>query len=79
MLVQSLLAFGVAAPSSPGYFGIFEVVTAAALGLFGIPAALGIAYGITYHITTFIPITLLGLFSLLRTGLHVHEAAATRA
>jgi len=79
MLVQSLLAFGVAAPSSPGYFGIFEVVTAAALGLFGIPTALGIAYGITYHITTFIPITLLGLFSLLRTGLHVHEAAATRA
>ncbi len=79
MLVQALLAFGVAAPSSPGYFGIFEVVAAAALGLFGIPTALGVAYGITFHITTFIPITLLGLFSLVRTGLHVHEAVAARA
>jgi len=79
MLVQSLLAFGVAAPSSPGYFGIFEVVTAAALALFGIPTALGVAYGISYHITTFVPVTLLGLYSLVRTGLHVHEATATQA
>ena len=77
LLVQALIAFGVAAPSSPGYFGVFEVVAAAALKLFGVPLAVGIAYGITYHITTFIPITLLGLYSLLRTGLHVQEATAT--
>lgn len=79
LLVQSLLAFGVAAPSSPGYFGIFEIVVAAALALFGVPKDLSVAYGITYHITTFIPITLLGLYSLVRTGLHVKDATTARA
>lgn len=73
LLVQTLLAFGVAAPSTPGYFGVFELVTAAALALFGVPASLGVAYGVTYHITTFIPIVLLGFLSLARTGLHLRE------
>lgn len=73
LLMQTLLAFGVAAPSTPGYFGVFELVTAAALALFGVPASLGVAYGATYHITTFIPIVLLGLWSMARTGLHLRE------
>jgi uncharacterized protein (TIRG00374 family) len=73
LLVQTLIAFGVAAPSTPGYFGVFELVTAAALALFGVPASLGVAYGVTYHITTFVPIVLLGLGSLARTGLHLRE------
>lgn len=75
LLVQSLLAFGIAAPSTPGYFGVFEFVVAAALALFGVPKDLGVAYGITFHITTFIPIVVLGLWSLARTGLHVRDAA----
>lgn len=78
LLVQSLIAFGVAAPSTPGYFGVFELVVAAALALFGIPAAVAVAYGITYHITTFLPITLLGLYSLARSGLQVRDATAAR-
>ena len=77
LLVQSLLAFGIAAPSTPGYFGIFELVVAAALKLFGVSADVGVAYGITYHIATFVPITLLGLWSLGRSGLRVRDA--TRA
>ena len=78
LLVQSLLAFGIAAPSTPGYFGVFEFVVAAALALFGVPRDLGVAYGITFHIATFIPIVLLGLWSLARTGLHVRDAAEAR-
>jgi uncharacterized protein (TIRG00374 family) len=77
LLVQSLLAFGIAAPSTPGYFGIFELVAAAALALFGVPTEIGVAYGITYHVATFVPITLLGLWSLARSGLSVRDA--TRA
>ncbi|HEU5219883.1 MAG TPA: lysylphosphatidylglycerol synthase transmembrane domain-containing protein [Gemmatimonadales bacterium] len=79
LLVQSLLAFGIAAPSTPGYFGVFEVVVAAALALFGVPAAVGVAYGITYHIATFVPITLMGLWSLARSGLRVRDATGTGA
>ncbi len=76
LLVQTLLAFGVAAPSTPGYFGVFELVAAAALALFGVSASLGVAYGVTYHVATFLPIVLLGLWSLARTGLRVREARA---
>jgi uncharacterized protein (TIRG00374 family) len=76
LLVQTMIAFGVAAPSTPGYFGVFELVTAAALALFGVPASLGIAYGVTYHITTFLPIVLLGFWSLARTGLHLRDVRA---
>lgn len=74
LLVQSLVAFGIAAPSTPGYFGVFELFVAAGLALFQVPPDLGVAYGITYHVTTFVPITLLGLWSLARTGLHVRDA-----
>jgi len=78
VLLQSLLVFGVAVPQAPGYFGVFELVAVKALGLFGVPAGVAIAYGASYHITTFIPVTLLGLWSLARTGLHLRDAAGAR-
>lgn len=76
MLVQSILAFGLVAQLTPGYFGQFELVVAAVLALFGIPNDLAVAYGLTYHITTFLPIVLLGLLSLGKTGLHIRDAKA---
>jgi glycosyltransferase 2 family protein len=76
LLVQGLITLAIAAPSTPGFFGIFELVVAAGLALFGVPADVSVAYGITYHLTTFVPITLLGLWSLARTGLSVREAAS---
>ena len=76
LLVQSIIAFGLAAQLTPGYFGQFELVTAAALALFGVPNDLGLAYALTYHITTFIPVILLGLWSMSRTGLHLRDAKA---
>ncbi len=76
LLVQSLLALGIAAQLTPGFFGQFELLVAAALSLFGVPNDLAVAYALTYHITTFLPIVLLGLVSLSRTGLHVRDAKA---
>jgi len=73
VLVMCLLAIGIAAPSSPGYFGIFELVVAASLSLFGVPRDIGVAYGLTYHIATFIPITLLGLWSLVVTPIGIKD------
>jgi glycosyltransferase 2 family protein len=76
VLVMGLLAIGIAAPSSPGYFGIFELVVAASLSLFGVPREIGVAYGLTYHIATFIPITLLGLWSLAVTPIGIKDIRA---
>lgn len=79
MLQQSILVLGIAAPSSPGYVGVFEGIIKAVLALFRVPGELAVAFALTYHVTTFIPITLLGFFSLVRTGLSLKtsQMAAT--
>lgn len=64
LLVQGFVAIGVALPSAPGYFGIFEWATSEALKLYSLDPALALSYAIAYHLTTFVPITLLGLWSL---------------
>lgn len=70
LLMQGVLALGIAAPSAPGYVGVFEAAIKLVLvNLYGLNADLAVAYALTYHITTFIPITLLGMWSVGRTGL----------
>ena len=79
LLLQSLLVLGIAVPSSPGFFGVFEAVIKAVLAIFGVASGPAVSYALTYHITTFIPITLLGLWSLSRTPIElraVREAGA---
>ena len=73
LVLQGILAFGVAIPSSPGFFGVFEGATRAALVLYGVPASLAVSLAIGYHIAGFIPITVLGLWSLWNAGLHLHD------
>lgn len=67
LVLQGLLVLGVAVPSTPGYVGPFEAAIVAALALYGVPSGFSFSYAIAYHVTTFIPITLLGLWSLART------------
>ena len=66
-LLQGLIGFGVALPSSPGFFGPFEAVTRITLGLYAIGADEAVSYAVAYHLGGFVPITLLGLYSLSRT------------
>jgi uncharacterized protein (TIRG00374 family) len=61
-VVQGLLAIVVAAPSSPGFFGVFEAMARVSLAMYGIPEDQAVAWGFGYHILTFIPITLIGLY-----------------
>ena len=78
MLMQSILVFGIATPSTPGYFGVFEGVIKAILSTFGVAAGPAVSYGLTYHITTYLPITLLGLWSLTRTPIDLKAARQTK-
>jgi uncharacterized membrane protein YbhN (UPF0104 family) len=52
---------------------VFEAVISAVLLLYGVSATRGAAYALVYHVTTFIPITVLGAWSLARTGLSLGE------
>jgi uncharacterized protein (TIRG00374 family) len=72
-LLQGLIGFGVAIPSSPGFFGPFEAVTRATLSLYGVEAGRAVSYAVAYHLGTFVPITVLGLWSLSRAHLQLAD------
>ena len=67
LLLQGLLVLGISIPSTPGFFGPFEAVIVAVLALYGVSGSLAFSYAISFHVTTFVPITLLGLWSMART------------
>ncbi len=72
-ILNSLIAFSVAVPAAPGFFGVFESVTRVTLVLYGVDATLAVSYAVGYHLFTFIPITLIGLWSLSRARLHLAD------
>jgi glycosyltransferase 2 family protein len=67
LLTQGLVVLGISIPSTPGFFGPFEAVIVAVLALYHVPQDVAFSCAISYHLTTFVPITLLGLWSLIRT------------
>ncbi len=70
IILQGALLVGIALPSSPGYAGAFDLTIMLTLAtVFNVPRDVGLAYAIAYHVLTFVPITGLGIASLLRTGL----------
>lgn len=77
-MVQGVLAFGVALPSTPGYVGVFEAVIVAVLAVFGVDKDLAFAYAVTYHVATFFPITLLGAWSVFRTPISLRDLLPRR-
>jgi glycosyltransferase 2 family protein len=73
VFLQGLIVFGVAVPSTPGYFGPFEVAAVAGLAIYGVSNTLAVAWALSFHILSLLPITLIGLYYLARTGLHLGE------
>ncbi len=73
LLLQSLLAFGVAVQFSPGFFGQWEALSRLTLSLYGISAGTAVSFAIGFHLGGFVPITLLGMWSLSRAHLHLAD------
>jgi hypothetical protein len=73
LLLQGIVAVGVAIPSSPGYFGLFEYASRAGLGLYGVAAAGAVSFAVGIHIGWFLPITVIGLWTLARANLSLGE------
>lgn len=76
LLLQGIIGFGVAVPSTPGFVGVFEAATLVTLRLYGVDSSLAVSYALTYHLTTFLPITLLGFWSLSRLHMGWRELRA---
>jgi len=63
-----LVAFAAAIPSSPGYVGVTQIAFVYALEPFGVNAAQAVGVSVIYHMTQYFPITLTGIWYLLRQG-----------
>ncbi len=73
MFVQAVIGFAVAIPSSPGFFGPFEAAAMVALGAYGVDSVRIVSFATGYHILTFIPVTVLGIWYLYRLGIRWSE------
>ena len=74
--LQGIIAIGVALPSSPGFFGVFEAAAKVGLEVYGVTGGLAVSWAIGYHILSFIPITIIGLYYFARLGLHFSDFKA---
>ena len=81
LMLQGIIAMGVAVPSAPGYWGAFEAFAIVGLGLYGISEEAAVTWAIAYHVVSFIPITIIGAIYLarLRLGLGELRTAAQRS
>lgn len=73
LLLQGIVAIGVAIPSSPGFFGLFEYASRAGLSLYGVAAAGAVSFAVGIHLGWFIPITVIGLWTLARANLSLGD------
>lgn len=74
LFVNAMVAFAVAVPSSPGFFGTFHAgVTVGLLGVYGVGAGQTLAFAFGFHLGGFIPVTLIGLYYAWRLGLSLEE------
>jgi uncharacterized protein (TIRG00374 family) len=71
--LQGIIAIGVALPSSPGFFGVFESFATVGLAVYGVPRSQAVSWAIGFHILAFIPITAIGLYYFARLGLHFSD------
>lgn len=79
LFLQGIIAIGVAVPQAPGFWGTFELLGKLGLALYGVPDGLAVAWGFSYHLLSFIPITLIGAAYFIRMGIHLGDVNAARA
>lgn len=76
LFVLVVLQIGVAVPSTPGKIGLFQVLCRWALGVFGISAALGLAYGVLLYLAAPLLLMLLGALALALEGWRIGRLPA---
>ncbi len=71
MLMNGIVNLATTLPSAPGYLGTFDAPGIAVLEGSGVSAGLAAGYTFVLHAALWLPITLLGGYYLLRTGLNL--------
>lgn len=73
LFLNAVLAFFVAVPSSPGFFGTFHAGAIVGLSVYGVAEDRVLAFAFGQHLGGFIPVTLMGLWFTWRLGLSLGE------
>jgi len=69
MLMNGVVNLATTLPSSPGYIGTFDGPGIAVLVLYGVPKEVATAYTLVLHAALWLPITVLGLWYMMRAGM----------
>ena len=69
MVLVGATTLGMTIPSSPGYVGVFHLLAAEALELFGVGESPAETAALLIHVVSFTPVTLLGLYYVWADGL----------
>lgn len=69
MLMNGVVNLATTIPSAPGYIGTFDAPGIAVLNLYGVELALATAYTLVLHAALWLPITLLGVYYMIKQGL----------
>lgn len=75
-LVVGVTAFGVTVPSTPGYFGVIQLCFMTVLKVFVDDEPAVFAASVYYHLTQYIPVTLIGLAYFGKTGLRMSDISS---
>lgn len=79
LFLNGVTALAVALPSAPGFFGPFEAAVRFALvDVLGVGENPALAFAAGYHITTFIPVTAIGLWYFWRMGFSFRQMGPAR-
>ncbi len=69
MLMNGVVNLATTLPSAPGYVGTFDTPGIAVLEMYGVEAALAAAYTLVLHAALWLPITLLGVYYMIKLGM----------
>lgn len=72
-VLLAVIAVGVAVPAAPGFVGPLQMACIIGLAIFGIPKTESLGFSIVYHASQYIPVTLLGLYFMWRSHLHLKD------
>ncbi len=77
LIVQGIIVILVALPSTPGFFGAFEFGAWTALALYGVGQTEATTWALLFHVASYIPITVIGLYYAGRLGFSFGDIRAT--
>ena len=69
MLMNGVVNLATTLPSAPGYVGTFDAPGIAVLEMYGVEVAVATAYTLVLHAALWLPITLLGIYYMIKFGL----------